>query len=204
MNCTRARVTIGEGESEHMTCICGIVKGGTVWLGGDSAATNGGNLDRTIINDHKVFVRENVAFGVCGSPKVMDAIAHVLELPVHQPNVSNRAYLVGELAPAMTNVLKKLDCVVVDPSYGTCFNGAMLIGYNGALYQMEGNFQLIQAARGYDSVGSGSPAALGSLRSTRGWSNPRKRILEALKVSSEENAGVAPPFNVVHVKSITS
>lgn len=186
-----------------MTCICGVVKGGTVWLGGDSAATSGG-LDRTIIKDPKVFVRGEVALGVCGYPKVMDAVAHVIEFPT-QTGSDDRAFLVGELIPAIREGLVKLDAASkgggpFGGDAGTTFEGAMLLGYRGCLYNLEMNFQLVQPACGFAAVGSGGEAAMGSLRATKGMSNPRKRLLKALEVSAEANAGVAPPFVVVMVK----
>jgi len=182
-----------------MTCIAGISKGNTVWLGGDSAATDG-RLNRTIISDPKVFVRGKLAFGVCGMPKVLDALAHVIELPVQKKGDTDRSFLVGELVPAIREGLKKMDCTYESGEYGTCFQGKILIGYRSKLYELEGNFQLILAAQGFMAVGSGGEAAMGSLRVTKDVRDPHKRIMMALQTSSEANAGVAPPFVVVKVK----
>lgn len=180
-----------------MTVIAGLVDGSTVWLGGDSAATGGG-LSRTIIKDPKVFVKGEIAFGVCGLPKVMDALAHAIELPKQQGD-NDRAFLVGELVPAIRDGLKKLDATTEEQGYGTCFSGAMLIGYRGALYQLEGNFQLVRSAKGFDAVGSGGKDALGVL-SMKKTGNPKKRLLAALSQAAEFNAGCAPPFVIVKVQ----
>ena len=93
-----------------MTCIVGIAKGNTVWLGADSAATDRA-LNRTIIKDPKVFVKGNIAFGVCGLPKVMDALHHAIDLPVQRGD-NDRAFLVAELVPSIREGLKTLDCTV--------------------------------------------------------------------------------------------
>lgn len=180
-----------------MTCIVGIEHRGTVWLGGDSAATDGA-MNRVIIKDPKVFLRGEVGFGVCGSPKVMDALAHGMELPT-QEGGEDRAFLVSQLVPAIREGLKKLDAVVEHPARGTFFEGSMLVGYRGKLYQLEGNFQLIHSSDGYDSVGSGSLHALGSLATTSDVRDPKKRLLVALDAATK-NAGVAPPFVLVKVK----
>lgn len=186
-----------------MTCIVGVVKGNTVWLGGDSAATDG-RLRRTIIKDPKVFVKGDVGFGVCGSPKVMDALAHAIDLPTQQGG-EDRTFLVSELVPALREGLVKLDCAAKESNpFGggsdVCFEGEMLVGYRGKLYKLQGNFQLIHSAAGYDATGSGGELAMGSLGATKKMSNPRKRLLAALEVSAAGNAGVAPPFVVVSVK----
>lgn len=181
-----------------MTCIIGVEKKGVVWLGGDSAATDG-NLNRTIIKDPKVFLKGNIGFGVCGLPKVMDALAHVIELPKQAEGIDDMKFLAGELIPAIREGLKKLDCTVESPDYGTCFHGAMLMAYNGKLYTLEGNFQLTTNSEGFASVGSGSAIALGALHASKGM-NPKKRILAALDASAKGNAGVAPPFVVIKVE----
>lgn len=179
-----------------MTCIVGLVQNKTVWLGGDRAATGDG-LNRILIKEPKIFEKQGIGFGVCGLPKVMDALQHAIELPSFTGG-DDKGYLVSHVIPAIREGLKNLDCTV--PHHGQqYFHGAMLIGFAGRLYQLEGNFQLVESAQGFDAVGSGAEPALGSLRSTKG--NPKKRLLEALKVSAENNAGVAPPFDVISVKS---
>lgn len=184
-----------------MTCIVGIEDKGTVWLGGDSAATDG-SLNRVIIKDPKVFVKGELAFGVCGLPKVMDAVAHAIELPTQEgtKTMSDRAFLVGHLVPALRKGLKKLDCTAKHPVHGTYFEGAMLLGYRGKLYTLEGNFQLVHASEGYAAVGSGQVQAQGAFKTTEHIKNPEKRLLTVLDAATA-NAGVAPPFVIVKVKS---
>lgn len=181
-----------------MTCIVGVVDGKTVWLGGDRAATDGG-LNRTLIKEPKVFEKNGIGFGVCGLPKVMDALQHAIELPTQEGSGDSKGFLVGEVVPAVREGLKKLECTE-EHNGQQYFNGAMLVAYRGRLYQLECNFQLVEAARGFDAVGSGGEAAMGSLRSTKKMKDGKRRCLEALEVSAESNAGVAPPFDVIAVK----
>lgn len=181
-----------------MTCIVGVVKGDTVWLGGDRAATDNG-FNRKIMKDPKIFMKGELGFGVCGLPKVLDALAHAIELPV-QRGGADRGFLVGELVPAIREGLKRLDCTIDDSPYGTCFAGSMLMAYRGILYELQGNFQLVASDCGYGSVGSGAPFALGSLTETWRMDHPRKRVIAALEAAADGNAGVAPPFDVIVVK----
>lgn len=187
-----------------MTCIVGLIKGGTVWLGGDRAATDG-HLNRTLLKEPKIFTKGEIGFGVCGLPKVMDALKHAIELPT-QSGDDDRAFLVSELVPAIRDGLVKLDAAGKDTnpfgggSGDVTFQGAMLVAYRGKLYQLEGNFQLVEGAEDFASVGCGSALALGSFASTKKVRNPRKRVLAALEASTK-NAGCAPPFDVLFVKS---
>ena len=186
-----------------MTCIVGLVDGNTVWLGGDRAATDGG-LNRTLLKEPKIFVKGEVGFGVCGLPKVMDALKHAIDLPV-QSGGDDRAFLVSDLVPAIREGLKRLDAAGPDSSpFGggggeICFEGAMLVAYRGRLYELQGNFQLVEGDEKFASVGSGSKLALGSFSATRKVSNAKKRVLMALEASTA-NAGCAPPFDTLTVK----
>jgi ATP-dependent protease HslVU (ClpYQ) peptidase subunit len=179
-----------------MTCIVGLIKGSSVWLGGDRAATNG-NLNRTLLKEPKVFERGHIGFGVCGLPKVLDAIQHTIEMPPYSGE-DTKGYLIAQVIPAIREGLKKLECTE-EHNGQHYFHGALLIAFQGRLFEVEGNFQLIEARVNFAAVGSGAEPALGSLRSSKG--KPRERLFEALKVSAENNAGVAPPFDVIEIKA---
>jgi len=177
-----------------MTCIVGIQKGRSVWLGGDSAAT-GGDGSQMLIADKKVFVNGDVVFGICGSPKIIDPLRFA-ELPKQGRGQDDRQFVAGELVPTIKEAFKHAGCVVQHKDHGEMFEGAILFGTSGKLYRMECNFQLITDAYGFDSVGSGSDIAIGSLHATKRDGNVRRRIITALEASAIANAGVRPPFAV--------
>lgn len=181
-----------------MTCIIGLVNKGDVFLGGDRAATEGVNLDQFLLKEAKVFMRGDVGFGVCGLPKVMDVIKHVLTIPEDNEEDA-KTYVVGSLIPAMRDVLVNYDCTIVEDNQAM-IHGAVLIAYRGRLFRMEMNFQVTENSVGFEAAGCGAQPALGSLRATRG-KGPKRRIIEALTVSAENNAGVKGPFDVIVVKS---
>lgn len=181
-----------------MTCIVGIEGKNTVWLGGDSAATSG-NGQQMLIADSKVFVNESVAFGVCGSPKVMDPLKFT-KFTKQKRGLDTREFVAKHLVPEIKAVLKEAGCVVDNPQHGEMFEGAVLIGTGGKLYRMECNFQIISDSFRFDAVGSGAEIAIGSLHATRSDKNPNRRIMTALEASAIANAGVRPPFNIVSVK----
>lgn len=64
-----------------MTCIVGIADGKKVWIGGDSQGTAGHAL--TIRADTKVFVKDPMVFGFCGSYRMGQLLRHSLSLPKH-------------------------------------------------------------------------------------------------------------------------
>jgi ATP-dependent protease HslVU (ClpYQ) peptidase subunit len=186
-----------------MTCIVGLVDRNAVWLGGDRAATNG-SLGRALIKEPKIFTKGEVGFGVCGLPKVMNALKHGIELPVQSGN-DDWAFLVSELVPAIRKGLIKFDAAQENKSPlgiggGIEFDGAMLIAYRGHLYILEENFQLIESNEKFASIGSGSALALGSFIATKNVRSAKKRILMALEASTN-NASCAPPFDTLMIKN---
>lgn len=180
-----------------MTCIVGLVDGKNVWLGGDRAGTNG-NLDRIMLMEPKIFVNNGVAFGICGLPKVIDVVKHSLNVPIEamEAHADVKAFLVNVLVPELIEVLKANNSTI-DESGEKHFHGAMLIAVRGRLFMLESSFQLVEPVVKFHAVGSGAQAALGALRASKGA--PKKRLLNALAVSAENNAGVAPPFDLIKV-----
>lgn len=181
-----------------MTCIVGIEGKNTVWLGGDSAAT-AGDGSQTLIADKKVFVNGDIAFGICGSPKIIDPLMYT-KFAKQKRGEDNREYVATVLVPMIKHAFKEAGCTVEHPEAGEVFHGEILFGVGGKLYRMQSNFQLITDSQGYASVGSGSDIALGSLHATKKDSNARRRILTALEASALGNAGVRPPFAIVSVR----
>ena|SRR3990167_1385107 len=179
-----------------MTCIIGIENKGKVWMGGDSAGTSE-DFSQRVLGDKKVFQKDSLVFGVCGLPKVMDALRYAIELPKQQKGTDDRQFVAAELLPAIKAGLKVEGCTEGD---GETFHGAILFGYRGKLYRIESNFQIITNAYGFDSVGSGADIAIGALHGSTKDKNAKRRIVQALEASAINNAGVRPPFTVVSAK----
>lgn len=176
-----------------MTVIVGIVKNNTVWLGADSAATNSSGTQK-LLGDPKVFVKGKIAIGVCGSPKILDHLNNVTELPSWDGRAPKREFLLRDVVPTIKSSLGAGECLE-----GSNMPGELLIGFQGRLYQVESNFQLITSQAGFDSVGSGSDTAIGSLHSTTNVQSTRKRVIMALTAACARNAMCRPPFTIVKV-----
>lgn len=78
--------------------------------------------------------------------------------------------------------------------------GCFLVGYQGRLFKVEGDYQVGESAYGYDAVGCGGDVACGSLFSTTGRLNPEDRVRTALMAAEAHNAGVRGPFLVLSTK----
>ena len=197
-----------------MTCIVGLQSGKSVLIGGDSAGTSG-NLSQRILGDKKVFNKGKFVFGVCGLPKVIDAIRYTFDIPEQDKSEEDRAYISATFLPAFKECLKEAGCFAGEhdreesgheesesnqDNLEEVFVGAVLFGYKGKLYRIESNFQIITNAYEFDAVGSGQDIAIGALHSSKKNSNAKKRILSALEASAINNAGVRPPFTIVQTR----
>lgn len=173
-----------------MTCIVGIQKGRTVWIGADSAMTRG--LDQRLTGEKKVFINGEFIMGVAGYPRTMSLLNHSFDPPAQPDDMADDEFIHTVFVDAVKN------SVLLPGETG--FDSNVMIGYRGKLYMMESNFQILVPAPGFEAMGSGGEIAIGVLRATRGMRNPRKRCLLALEASAENNAGVRPPFHVLKLR----
>jgi ATP-dependent protease HslVU (ClpYQ) peptidase subunit len=176
-----------------MTCIVAIGKNGVSWLGGDSAATSG-DMSKRIIGESKVFVKKNIAFGVAGSPKILNALMNTENFSMLPKFKDVESLVHNGIVPLVKKSLDEFECIAEG-----MFEGAILFGAKGKVFRLESNFQVISCIHNFDSIGSGSDIAMGSLYATKSMS-PRKRITLALEASADNNAGVCAPFNIVSTK----
>jgi ATP-dependent protease HslVU (ClpYQ) peptidase subunit len=168
------------------TCIVGIVHGSNVWMGCDSMAAN--EFVKADMRVPKVFRVGEMLVGVCGSLRVRD-IVEFIALPARlESETSDRAFLVTSYIPQLRVSLKEAG--VLDSEEADAFDGGMLMGYRGKLYQLYSDFAIMEHERW--AVGSGSEFALGSLYSSTG--EPQKRIKTALQAACEFSPSCAPPF----------
>lgn len=178
-----------------MTCIVGLERRGTVWIGGDSAGT-ASNMHQRVRKDPKVFIKGEFIIGFCGSFRMGDLLKHTLVLPEPQADGDDTAYMVNEFVNAVRTCLqeenKKGGEEKLDPYF--------LVGYRGKLYNVQGDYQVGQPAAGFDAVGSGADIAIGAMHASTGSWNPRKRIQRALEASALNNAAVRPPYVILSLK----
>lgn len=167
-----------------MTVIAGLEHRGKVWIGGDSAGTNR-LMHQQIRADKKVFVRGDFIFGFTGSFRMGQLLNHSLEIPVRPKGKKPMKFLVQDFTQAVRECLGKEG---LEPRF--------LFGYQGKLYEIQGDYQIAKSNQGYGAVGSGRDLALGALHASR-QKNPKKKILEALEAAAAGNAAVRGPFTIL-------
>jgi len=183
-----------------MTCIAALVDGGRVWMGGDSAGVSG--LDLTVRSDAKVFSlglgRDRLVIGYTTSFRMGQLLRFGFEpppLPAYDDWLLR--YMVVDFVEAVRTRLKAGG--FTETANGRETAGHFLVGVRGRLFSVESDFQVAEAADGYDAVGCGAAYAKGSLHTTAGLDLPaQRRLTLALEAAERHSAGVRGPFEILH------
>jgi hypothetical protein len=171
-----------------MTAVAGLIHGGRVHIGADSAGVAGRSL--TVRADQKVFTIGRYVLGFTDSFRMGQLLRYCLIPPPPE----------GDLPRFMATVFVDTvrDCLKAGGSASRHneqeSGGHFLVGVHGRLFRIGSDYQVGEAADGFDAVGCGSELCLGALHATRRDGSPRRRLRIALEAAERFNAGVRGPF----------
>lgn len=174
-----------------MTCIIGLKENGKVWIGADSAVSDGWEI-RTL-NENKVFKVGELLFGFAGSPRIMQIIQYHLALSQSNAYHDDRTFLVRVLVEDMRAILETYG---IDKDSYDLGKSSCIVGYRGEIYTIYSDFQLHSVNDNLLAIGSGSSYALGAMHVLKEL-EPKKRILKALEASAYFATTVQKPFKVL-------
>lgn len=184
-----------------MTCIVGLIdkEKGITYLGGDSLGSNG--YSGVLRKDKKVFKlkdTKNVAIGYTSSFRMGQLLNYATGLidKRDEPNIDHE-YIVTNFIP---NIIKLFENGGYSRNNsGEKEGGTFLLAYKDKLWNIESDYQVGESFDNYDSCGSGSYFALGSLATTEDMDlSPVERIHLALQSASKYSVGVQPPFYIIN------
>lgn len=172
-----------------MTCIVGVQHEGRVYIGGDSAGLY--DYQITVRADVKVFTNGPYVMGFAGSFRMGQLLHHSLKAPVPKGNLDR--FMVTTFVDAARDCMDRGGFLTIKNNVTE--GGQFLVGVNGRLFCVEGDFQVGASRDDYMAIGCGDDVAFGSLYATRG-EKPRPRIKKALEAAAHHSAGVRAPFVV--------
>ena len=178
-----------------MTCIVGIAKEGTVYVGADSAGVDE-QWNLVLRADRKVFVRDSMVFGFTSSFRMGQLLRYSLVVPESSATISLEDYMSTTFIDAVRSCLKLGGFAEKDKDAEK--GGVFLIGYLGRLFCIQSDYQVAESLDGYYAIGYGANPALGALYATRD-KEPEERIRIALEAAERFNVGVRGPF---HMESV--
>ena len=125
-------------------------------------------------------------------------MGQLLQYALNPPHPEAKAdltrFMATEFVDAVRSCLKSGG--YASKSNETETGGCFLVGYRGRLFNVMDDYQVGASAYGFDAVGCGQNAALGSLHATPKL-EARKRVLLALEIAERCSAGVRAPFHVM-------
>lgn len=175
-----------------MTCIVAVSDGRTVVMGGDSAAAEMEGQFVSSRVEPKVFIRNEYIIGYAGSFRFGKIVEHCFNVP----------------DPKYTDIDKFMNTTFVSELRQCCEenkidnaedkdSGELLIGLHGRIFELNGDWHIGEDMNNFNSIGSGSSFALGSLYSTGRYKDNHARIKLALESAEKFSPYVRRPFKIL-------
>lgn len=187
-----------------MTCIVGLIDGDKVHMGCDSVSSDGYRIWPR--NDCKMFCRswivdktgqeEKMLIGFTTSWRMGQLLRYDMNMPDPPAMEPTFQWMVKKFVRSIRRTLhdggfaKQVDNVEK--------GGTFLVGYRGQLFRIESDYQVMEIAGIYDSVGSGWDHAMGSLHTSLRMAphaHPRIHLTLALEAAETYMASVGGPFH---------
>ena len=146
-----------------MTCIVGLISDGRVFLGADSGAT-GSSFNKVVRKDPKIYRIGEFLIGFTSSYRMGQILGYSLAPPIHSEGMTIEEYLCTLFVDHVRDLLKTKGFASINSNVET--GGLFLLAYQGRLFHFESDFQVGESIHCFDSVGSASDVALGSMYAT--------------------------------------
>jgi hypothetical protein len=188
-----------------MTVIVGIIApNGDIFMGSDSAGTSMDGSQSIYVNK-KVFAPVHgpaYLIGVCGNHRLSQVMRYAfVPPPPPGPDVDLERFMASEFVNSVRECYRENGILTsTDDGADTGSFGSFLVGYQGRLFEMEENFQILIDRRNYMSVGSGEDVAHGALYATdKSDADPAERVMIALRAAVNFNAWCREPLEILRL-----
>lgn len=131
-------------------------------------------------------------FGFTSSFRMGQLLRWALTIPDHDPRIDVEKYMATTFIDAVRDCLKSHGCASRTNEVEA--GGTFLLGYKGRLFCIHDDYQVAEAADGFDAVGCGDQIAQGALYASSHLP-ARDRLRVALEASERYSAGVRGPFH---------
>lgn len=182
-----------------MTCIVGIEKDGRVYLGGDRAAVSPWMITDAGVS--KVFKKGKIIAGYSGSFRFGQLLQYAFTVPKQKDGQDVMEFMCVDFIDSLRTTMKDRGLAKIWNNVEDIGWSSALIGYQGALYELDGDLQI--RPRQIASVGSGFVSAMGVLNYLM-RNSPRMRpetmLAHALTTAADITGSVCGPFDFVKAR----
>ncbi len=179
-----------------MTCVAGVVEHGIIYFASDSIAVGGSDYRKTIQRDGKVFKRNGMLFGTCGSVRMKQLLRYIVHIPEYDEKIDIMEYLTGPFVDAIRSCFKDAGFAKIEANQEE--GGIFMIGFRGELFYIEREYNVGRPINDYFAIGCGDEVACGSLyTSGQMGMEPVPRLQLALRAAEHHITDVSSPFILV-------
>lgn len=175
-----------------MTCVVGVKHGGRVWIGADSAGSNG--YDITTRVDRKVFLVGDFVISGTTSFRMLQLLQFAFTPPKRHKDDDVMRFMVVDFIGAVRECLKSGGFARKDNDVES--GGEFLVGYAGRLFRICSDYQVGESAHEYEACGCGRDYAIGALHAIGSSLLPDERIRVALRAAEEHSCRVRGAFHI--------
>lgn len=181
-----------------MTCIVGLKRPEGIYVGGDKKGSSSFcGEDR---KKPKVWIKNNIIFGGCGSYRELQLMQYKLEIPKLYVGQPIDEYLYVNFIDAVKKCFKDNGAENVKDGV-TKFYGEFIIGFKGELYCLQNDYGLLEPVDDFVCTGSGgyhSEAVMKYLSKNSELKNmdPREAIQQAIIVASDYVLSVGSAIDI--------
>lgn len=180
-----------------MTCIIGLEHEGKVFMGADSAWSNGWEWHKTAFQ--KTFFRNQCfLIGVAGAPRFAQLMQYHLQITPQSEIMSDEEYMVVHFVGQVRQCVRENGFMQTEDGREHIDENRLLVGYKGKCYILESNFQLERRLSGLSAIGSASDYAQAAMVALANM-QPMARITRSLEICTEFTPNVRPPFRVLEL-----
>lgn len=174
-----------------MTCIVALEVNGKVYMGSDTFGSNGhtGGTNEA----PKTFRNGSAMIGYTSSFRMGQILQYGLVVPEESLSWDIDKWVAMDLMPAIRAAFAAHGWDRL--TEGRAKGGSFLFAIRGRCYEIQSDYSFLRSVNGEYAVGSGEDYALGSLHSTRGWTDPEARVEAALAAAAAHVVSVDGPFD---------
>jgi ATP-dependent protease HslVU (ClpYQ) peptidase subunit len=176
-----------------MTCIVGIERNGKCYLGGDRAGSDDWSIEQ--VTEPKIFKVNDLIIGYTSSFRFGQLIQYQMPEVKVVGEMPDIIYLSAVVAKEIRKLLK-------DDGYAAITNneevgGIALIGFNGKIYRLQGDYSVVRSGTGFNAVGSGDMVAKGAMHAMGPKCSAKRAMVAGLGAASDLVPSVSGPFDFI-------
>lgn len=179
-----------------MTAIVGFTKNKKVYIGGDRIAAS--DSFSTDVTKSKVFRNGDFLIGYTSSFRFGEILEYCFTPPTPSSHIKNdKHFLVAEFIPALRKCLEDNKYCSTDANGES---GSALIGYKSKLYDLQGDWSILEYGDGYAAAGCGMYYSYGCLYGLKDSGlHPKKIVKKALMSAAKYHPLVSAKYDILSI-----